>query len=209
MFKTVLFDFGGVIAEEGFYHGLLALGEKHGLHPEAFFTTVQSLIFETGYLTGRVNEATFWNAVRGKTGITGSDGELRDEILTRFVIRPRMVAEADRLRSQGLVVALLSDQTDWLEEIDQRIGLFRHFDEVFNSFRIHKSKRDASVFVDVCAVLGCRPDETLFVDDNIDHIDRARSKGLETIHFTDMRVYENQIDLMLRSGMRREGEGAR
>jgi putative hydrolase of the HAD superfamily len=102
---------------------------------------------------------------------------------------------------------MLSDQTDWLEEIDQRNGLYRHFDAVFNSFRMHKSKRDASVFVDVCGVIGCRPDETLFVDDNIDHIDRARSQGLQTIHFTDMRAYESQVDLMQRSGIREKGEG--
>jgi len=208
MFKTVLFDFGGVIAEEGFHHGLVALAKKHGLPAEPFFSTVESLIFETGYLTGRANEATFWDAVRSKSGIIGTDAEFRAEILMRFAIRPQMVAEADRLRSSGFTVAMLSDQTDWLEEIDRRNDLYRHFDAIFNSFRTHKSKRDASVFVDVCGALGCRPDETLFVDDNIDHINRARSQGLQTIYFTDMRAYESQIDIMQRSGMRWKDEGA-
>jgi len=200
MIKAVLFDFGGVIAEEGFYHGLLALGKKQGLDAETFFSTVDALIYETGYLTGRANEATFWNAVRDKTGIMGTDAELRAGILTRFVIRPHMVAEADRLRSRGLVVAMLSDQTDWLEEIDRQNSLYRHFDRVFNSFRLHKSKRDASVFVDVCAALGRQPGDTLFVDDNSNHIDRARSQGLQTIHFTDIPSYDRQIDVMQRSG---------
>jgi putative hydrolase of the HAD superfamily len=191
--KAVLFDFGGVIAEEGFREGLMAIGGKNNLDPERFFTDVDRLIYETGYLIGRADEASFWYAVRKKTGITGSDGELREEILTRFAFRPAMLAYADSLRATGLKVAMLSDQTNWLEEIDGKTPLFRHFDMVFNSFRLHKSKRDASVFQDVCKALGVRTDEALFVDDNINHIKRAESEGLRTIHFTTIDEFEKRI----------------
>lgn len=191
--KVVLFDFGGVIAEEGFYHGLMALGKKNGLDPVAFFATVDRIIYETGYLTGFADETTFWKAVRQETGIEGSDAELREDILSRFVLRSEMIAAVDSLRSKGLTVALLSDQTDWLELIDQKTGLCRHFNRVFNSFRIHKSKRDASVFPDVCAALGVKPEETLFVDDNINHINRAKAQGLRTIHFVGFDEYEKAV----------------
>jgi putative hydrolase of the HAD superfamily len=92
---------------------------------------------------------------------------------------------------------MLSDQTDWLEEIDQETGLFRHFDRVFNSFRIHKSKRDATVFGDVCAALCVRPEETLFVDDNINHIKRAQGQGLQTIHFVGIDDYKKRVAELL------------
>ncbi len=32
--KAVLFDFGGVLAEEGFREGLKSIGRKNGLDPE-------------------------------------------------------------------------------------------------------------------------------------------------------------------------------
>jgi putative hydrolase of the HAD superfamily len=191
--KVVLFDFGGVIAEEGFWTGLRAIGAENGLDPDVFFRTVEALIYETGYLTGKADEALFWNAVKSKTGIRGTDAELRNEILNRFAIRPDMIASVDLLKSKGLIVAMLSDQTDWLDEIDRQTALFRHFDTVFNSFRLHKSKRDASVFGDVCSVLGVKPEETLFVDDNINHIERAQGQGLLTIHFVDRDDYDKQI----------------
>ncbi len=191
--KAVLFDFGGVIAEEGFREGLSAIGKKNSLDPERFFADVDRLIYETGYLTGETDEASFWNAVRKKTGISGSDRVLRGEILTRFEFRPVMLAYADRLRAEGLKVAMLSDQTNWLEEIDRKMPLFGHFDMVFNSFRIHQSKRDVSVFRNVCRALGVRTDEALFVDDNIDHINRAESEGLRTIHFTTICEFEKRI----------------
>lgn len=191
--KAVLFDFGGVVAEEGFREGLLAIGSRNGLDPEAFFAEAERIIAETGYLTGGADEKTYWNEVRRRTGIAGSDGDLRREILRRFVVREDMLALADLLRSREVTVAILSDQTNWLEEIDEVTPLFRHFDAVYNSFRIHKSKRDPSVFRDVCRLLNVRPRETLFVDDNGKHIDRAAKEGLNVIHFRDVESFKREI----------------
>ncbi len=191
--KAVLFDFGGVIADEGFYEGLLAIGKKNGLDPQAFFVTVETLIHDSGYLVGTASEETFWNAVRRQTGISGDDDSLREEILNRFVIRPAVLSHADVWRSRGAIVAMLSDQTNWLDEINARTSLFSHFDRVFNSYHIHKSKREASVFADVCRALGVHRGETLFIDDNIDHISRARGQGLQTIHFTTKDDFETQL----------------
>ena len=193
MIKTIIFDFGGVLAEEGFREGLLAIARNNGLDPDAFFAEVDSLIEKTGYLTGTADEASFWNAVRAGTGVRGDDGALRREILARFVLRPEMLAEVDALRAGGAFVAMLSDQTNWLDELDRETALFRHFDRVFNSYRMHKSKRDASVFRDVCEELGATPGETLFIDDNIDHIQRAGGQGLQTIHFLSIEDFKRQL----------------
>jgi HAD superfamily hydrolase (TIGR01509 family) len=193
MLKALLFDFGGVLAEEGFREGLKAIGEKNGLDPDRFFSLADTLIFDTGYLTGRAGEAAYWDALRERTGITGSNEELREDILKRFILRPGMVAAVDRLRSQGFMVAMLSDQTNWLDELDRETTLSRHFDKVFNSFKLHKSKRDASVFRDVCGALGVKTGEALFIDDNIDHIRRAADAGLHTIHFTSLDDFEKRL----------------
>jgi len=192
--KAVLIDFGGVIADEGFRDGLHAIARQQKLDPGPFFAIVDSLIDETGYLTGMSDEPAFWNAVRARTGIIAGDGALRREILSRFVIRQEMLAVIDRIRSRGISVAMLSDQTDWLEEIDKETGLFRHFDRVFNSFRMHKSKRDASLFRDVCAIIQTAPEQTLFVDDNIDHIKRASKEGLHTIHFVSVNDFIGRLE---------------
>lgn len=193
LIKAALFDFGGVIAEEGFLEGLYAIGTKNGLDPKKFYAVVDALIYETGYLIGKEGEAAFWNTVRSRTGITGDDESLRREILNRFVIRPDVLSCADMLRTRGIFVAMLSDQTNWLDEINERTSLFGHFDRIFNSYWIHKSKRDASVFVDVCSAIRVVPEETLFIDDNSNHIERARGQGLQTIQFIDRHDFEQQV----------------
>jgi putative hydrolase of the HAD superfamily len=193
LITTVLIDFGGVLAEEGFLEGLRALGRKSGFDPDEFFKTVDALIYETGYLTGNADEAAFWNAVRKRTGIRGADQDFRVEILDRFVLRPDMLSVVDSLRGMGIIVAMLSDQTNWLEEIDSSTALFRHFDRVFNSYRMKQSKRDASVFTEVCAELDVEPRKALFVDDNINHIARAKERGLQTIQFVSFEEFKNQL----------------
>lgn len=195
---TVLLDFGGVVAEEGFHAGLLAIGGKNGLEPDRFFRDAERIIMESGYLTGQSTESVFWDAIRKDTGITGPDRELRQEILQRFVLRPAMLDAADRLRRNWLAVAMLSDQTNWLEEIDSPTGLFGHFDRVFNSYRMHKSKRDASVFSDVCHDLGKAPGSVLFVDDNAGHIERAAACGLRVHHFTTVEAFLRIIERLVR-----------
>jgi HAD superfamily hydrolase (TIGR01509 family) len=200
---TVLIDLGGVLFEEGFYEGLLAIGRNNNIDPVKFFETVDALISETGYLTGNADERFFWNEVRKRTGIDGDDASLRREILSRFVLRQAMLTNVDQLRQKGIVVAMLSDQTNWLEEIDAKTGLFSHFDRVFNSYRMHKSKRDATVFTDACSALGVRPEETLFVDDNINHINRAQSQGLAVIHFTTVRDFEDRLKALSGRGLTR------
>ncbi len=193
MIKAVLFDFGGVLAEEGFREGLKTIGAKNGLDPESFFALADSLIYESGYLTGRADEPAYWNALRSQTGIAGSDEMLRNEILARFVLRHAMIEIVDRLRARGLIVALLSDQTNWLEELDRKACFSAHFDHVFNSFRIHKSKRDPSIFREICADLNIDAAHALFIDDNIDHIRRAAAAGLQTILFTEYDNFKKQL----------------
>ncbi len=181
--RAVLFDFGGVIAEEGFRLGLEAIALRNDVDPAVLYREAEDAIYDTGYIAGRGAEAEFWERLRRRTGIEGTDGALTDEVLRRFALRPRMIAAVRALRREGVLVAILSDQTDWLERLDARDRFFMEFDRVFNSYRLGKGKRDATVFDDVVRALGVAPGETLFVDDNPGHVDRARSRGLAAVLF--------------------------
>lgn len=191
--KSVLFDFGGVIAEEGFEAGLKAIAVKNRLDPDAFFRLAEDLIYDTGYLTGRAEESMYWRVLRERTGIGGTDEELREGILKRFVLRPAMVNLVDRLRAARFITVLLSDQTNWLEEIDGATGLFSHFDRVFNSIRIKMSKRDGRTFTAVAGLLQMPARDLLFIDDNPGHVDRAIAAGLLAIRFTTIEDCEREV----------------
>ncbi len=181
--KAALFDFGGVIADEGFRNGLLEIAAKSGLDGESFVEKAREIIHETGYLTGRGTEEYFWETMRKETGIKKTDAELRNIILKGFTVREWMLKVIERLKGKEIRLAILSDQTNWLDELETHMKIFGLFEQVFNSYHLGKSKKDRTIFPDVLKILKLEPGEALFVDDTEGHVERAREMGLHAIFF--------------------------
>ncbi|MEW6113126.1 MAG: HAD family phosphatase [Thermodesulfobacteriota bacterium] len=198
---AILIDYGGVLAEEGFREGLMAIARANGLDEREFFRQAAGLAYQSGYVIGKTNEAEFWDLIRRKTGVRGSDQELRQELFSRFVLRPWMVELVRRVRRQVDELALLSDQTNWLDELDARDGFFHEFDRILNSYHMGKGKTDPTIFLDVVRKLGKDPQNVLFIDDNEGHVGRARSQGLKVHLFVDRkRLWEELKRLGLDPG---------
>jgi len=180
-----LFDFGGVLAEEGFEAGLKAIALKNNLEPDTFFRQATEIIYACGYVTGRGTETAYWQLVRDATGIIGNDAELTEEIHSRFVLRPGMIEKVKSIKKYGLAVAILSDQTDWLEQLDQRDNFLNEFAPVLNSFYLGTTKREPATFLKTLRILDSLASQVLFIDDNRGHIERAAALGLQTHLFID------------------------
>jgi putative hydrolase of the HAD superfamily len=183
--RAILLDFGGVIAEEGFQKGLYAIADRFGLDQKRFFQLANEAVYDSGYVTGTGSERDYWNEVRSHAGIIAPDEELRREIITRFIPRQWMLEITETMHKSGIITAILSDQSDWLDQLDANYNFFQYFDAVFNSFHLGKTKRDPTTFTDTLQALKVDGKQTLFVDDNIGHIDRAAAAGLQTHHFID------------------------
>lgn len=190
---AVIFDFGGVLADEGFFDGFRAIATQHGMDPGGLAETAVDVVRGGGYVEGRASEEDFWEEFRARTGLTESDAQLRHEILSRFTLRGHMFDTVDKLREAGYKVAILSDQTNWLEELDAVHGIYRRFDLVLNSYRMGKTKKDPSIFDEIVKALGVAPGRALFVDDFEGHIRRATGRNLKTIHYTNRESFERQF----------------
>jgi len=192
---VLLLDFGGVLAEEGFQQGLAAIGRLSGVDPDTMVQAGFDLIHRTGYVVGKAKESTFWDALRKEAGARGSDEALRREILTRFAVRPWMIELADRLKASGLTLGILSDQTQWLDELDARDHVFQHVHRVFNSFHTGLSKRDPAAFDHAVRGLEAEPARVLFVDDHAGNVERAATQGLMTILYKNRKGFLQELAL--------------
>lgn len=181
--STVLFDYGGVLAEEGFRDGLKQIARLNGIDEDIFYKTAEDAIHSSGYLTGRAPESVYWELLRNKTGIRGDDQSFRKEILSRFILRTWMIDLVERIRDCGARVGILSDQTNWLEEINTRDDFFHRFDYIFNSYYMGKGKREPSHFDDILQRVNTAASSVLFIDDNPGNCARAEQKGWRVIHY--------------------------
>lgn len=183
--RVVLFDYGGVLAEEGFRNGLVALAREQGLDAGAMPQAAMQAVYDSGFVLGRGSEADFWSLLRARTGLQGDDATLSRRILDGFVLRPWMIEIVDRLRQAGFRTGILSDQTHWLDRLDAEQHFSDHFDYIFNSYHRGKGKRDPTLFHDIARELGLPPAAILFVDDSADNVARARDAGWQVIQYRD------------------------
>ncbi len=194
---TIFFDFGGVIADEGFMHGLKTMAREQGLDPEAAFAEAVEVMYGCGYLVGTAPEDAFWDGLAERAGLAGDREAMRARILDGFVIRPRVLELATLLAADGKRVAILSDQTDWLDLLEARHGFFHYFDEVFNSYHAGHSKREAAFFHLALETMGTEAPRALFIDDSSRHVPFAQELGLHAIHFETLPQVERDMGALL------------
>jgi len=191
--SVILFDYGGVLADEGFRDGLAEIARHNGLAPGSLLEPAMDAVYQSGYVLSTGSEADFWQLLKEYSGVGGDSAHLRKEILQRFRLRPWMLDIVDDLRSNGYRVGILSDQTDWLDELEARDHFFGHFDVVFNSYHLGMGKRDPEVFRLVAEKLGVAATQILFIDDSPGNIERAETMGLQTILFRNREQFEKEL----------------
>jgi len=195
--KAILFDFGGVLAEEGFSNGLIALASEQDLDANQIPQQCMRAVYDSGFVLGRGTAVDFWALLREHTGLNGDDADLTQRILAGFVVRLWMIELVQDLRARGYVTGILSDQTDWLDKLNQQTEFYSAFDHIYNSYYLGKGKQDPSIFEDVAADLQLAPGSILFVDDDKGNIDRARACGWLALRFIDKNNFLTELEKML------------
>ncbi len=95
-----------------------------------------------------------------------------------------LMLEIDRIRSDGHVVAALTNGTDTIPDEMRSLGIVDRFDQVFNSAEIGFAKPDRRVFEHVCHKLAVAPTDVFFTDDSPSNLKGAQEIGMSA------RVYE-------------------
>lgn len=195
--KAILFDFGGVLAEEGFRNGLSALAREQGLDVDQMPQQGMRAVYDSGFVLGQGTAADFWALLRKRIGLQGEDEKLTQRILDGFVVRPWMLELVTDLNARGFVTGILSDQTDWLDKLDQNQQFYSLFDHIFNSYYLGKGKQDPTLFTDVATTLGLAPAEILLIDDDNGNVNRARACGYQGVQYVNQERFLTELEKVL------------
>ncbi len=185
-YKGLLLDFGGVIADEGYREGLYILADKYKIDRIEFFKRCADLIYDTGYIIGKSSQKAYIKSIEDTFKIKINKLEFEKIIIDSFKIRKSILDIVTMVREQNVISAILSDQTDWLDRLNEKYDFFRYFDFIFNSYYIGMGKRDRRLFRYVADKLSSKPEELLFIDDQQPNIDRALIEGLNAVCLTDV-----------------------
>jgi putative hydrolase of the HAD superfamily len=194
---AILFDFGGVLAEEGFHDGLQSLASEQQLLVDNMPEEGMRAVYDSGFVVGRGTAADFWALLRQRTGLQGEDNQLTQRILEGFVVRPAMMKLVGELNERGFLTGILSDQTDWLDMLDAQYQFYKNFNHIFNSYYLGKGKQDPTLFTDVAAYLNLSPAEILFIDDDEGNVARARACGYQGLHYISQDQFVTELEKML------------
>jgi HAD superfamily hydrolase (TIGR01509 family) len=196
-YTAVIFDLGGVIIHIDYaatIHAFENLGHSdfHNVYSQA----QQSGLFdelETGKISGQrfVNEllpylkrgtspnkvVAAWNAMIG--AIPKERIALLQKVREKYPVY--LLSNTNELHMQAV-------QRSWQEASEKPMSEF--FDHIYLSHEIGMRKPNAEIFEFVCRENKLNPSETLFIDDSIQHIEGAKSCGLQTVHLTDFELLD-------------------
>jgi len=208
--KTIIFDFGGVVID---IDPQLTINEfdKLGMTDSGTFLQpdfINNVIrkFERGILTPEV----FRDKVRARANTDFTDQQIDDAWNALLFDIPAERIEVIEEVKKNYKILLLSNSNEihydlYIRDLQLRFG-YREFDELFDkayfSFDLHLSKPDVEIYEFVMYQHKLNPAETLFIDDNLDNINTAKSLGWKTYHLqAPERIRDIFTDGIINSGL--------
>ena len=191
MIKNIIFDLGGVLLDVNIELTYKQLGEVMGLEVES--KQIPSHIYKLilGYEKGEINTETFlWNLQKESRNLPPQPNHLIkawNAMILKW--KPERLDFLIDLK-KDFKVFLLSNSNDLhLERIRRNLKKNHHvdnfdtkyFDKTFYSHLMKLRKPEINIFEKVLLETGIEPQETLFIDDSEENVEKAKEVGLRAV----------------------------
>jgi HAD superfamily hydrolase (TIGR01549 family) len=107
---------------------------------------------------------------------------MREEHDPQDVVPEDVQPTLNALRQSGYRLGLVSNRRDPLDEAVARLGITAHFDVVLAAGEVDMWKPDPALLLHAAALIGSRPEHTLYVGDNpYADVAAARGAGMQAV----------------------------
>ncbi|HMK02853.1 MAG TPA: HAD family phosphatase [Ferruginibacter sp.] len=188
--KNIIFDLGGVLLNIDFSKSVDAF-EKLGIEnfQHMFSQTIADELFKS-LETGDLGEADFYAAIKKRTKIGVTNGEIADAwnaLILNF--RPASLGALEKLSSKYKLYLLSNTNSIhhdcFQKKITEEAGkpsLDNYFTKAWYSHKLGLRKPGAAIYEYVLENGNLLAAETLFIDDTWANIEAAQSLGFKTHH---------------------------
>lgn len=184
--RAVIFDFGGVLMKTRERTPRFAWDDRLKLARGTVEQVVHGSDEWRLAQIGQLPVADYWAAVARDLQLSASDvQQLEIDYFSADVLDPALVALIERLRTDGHVVALLSNDSPALLDKLNKLDIARLFDPLIISAHIGVMKPDARAYQTVLDALKLPAEHTIFVDDMPANIAGAEAVGIHGVRYID------------------------
>lgn len=189
--KAILFDLGGVLINLDYQKTIDAF-ESLGIDnfQEIYSQAQQNHLFDD-LETGKISSFHFINRLLDMLPQGSNPNQVVFAWNAMILDFPSYRLEFLQRLSQKYELFLLSNTNDLHMEKVRRelkksseLPLEHYFKTIFLSQEIKDRKPNGSIFESVSRTIGLPPEQILFVDDSIQHVESAQKLGYQVIHLT-------------------------
>jgi putative hydrolase of the HAD superfamily len=195
--KGVYFDWGGVLFKDPFAELMQRIATEMGVGADEL-NVPDDLVFL--WQTGALDEPEFWlkllerSNLRVKMTPRRIWGKHFEEVYQEF---PEMIELTENLKARDLKIGLLSNTempgADFFETLR-----YKAFDYRVYSCRCGFAKPDPRIFEYAADKMGLQPDQIVYFDDKIMHVESAAKVGFRAKQF---RLQEDAIQFLADQGI--------
>lgn len=198
MIQAIIFDFGRVISAQKPASLFRGYEEELGLSPGTLNRVMFGSPAWQEVLVGRKTSDAYWREIGPRVGLHTPEAvaAFRRRYHEDEAINAGVLDAIRRLHGRYKLAVLSTAPAGlkrWLADWD----LLDYFDEVFCSAEEGVAKPDPAAFQRVLERLGVAPQEAIFIDDSIGHVEAARALGLHGVLFTTAEALEGELDELL------------
>ncbi|MDX5347310.1 MAG: HAD family phosphatase [Hymenobacteraceae bacterium] len=188
--KNIIFDLGGVIINIDYDKTTRELQQYCKKDCDILFSQrVQSTLFDD-YETGKISSEAFRQHLREAYGIEASEEQIDDAWNAMLLDIPQeRIKLLQELGSKYRIFLLSNTNAIHLKKFNEIVQESFHipsldslFEKPYYSHLVGKRKPDAPVFEQILEENNLKREETLFIDDSIQHIQSADALGIKTLH---------------------------
>lgn len=196
MIKAVILDLGGVYFTDGRELASKKIAEKYHLVAKniADIMTTSSVVGKK-YRRGEITSEEFWEATKKMLLIDAPTEELNTIWIESYEPIEKTVAVVKALKDKGIKLYYLSDSTlERVEYLQGKYNFKEHFKGGIFSHEAGLTKLDGPrMFRLVLDETGEDNEEVIYVDDQKEYVDTAKSLRMQGIHFQNPKQFEKEL----------------
>ena len=187
---SIIFDLGGVLLNIDYGRTRTAFEHLGAPNFSDLFSQAQQTELFSLFETGKITEIEFFHGVRTTAGIGCTDDEIRTAWNAMLLNFPPQRLEFLKNIKTRYKTYLLSNtnathETAFLQIIQEENGIHSlndYFNSVYFSHKIGYRKPDRDSFSYVLNENNLDANQTLFIDDSIQHVMGAKQLGIHSVH---------------------------